>query len=83
MDRMVKNRPNILIFFTILAVGVSFAWLGVQDPSQWPAAVVLYMLGCECCPFFPDHFMYLCPSDILSGCYHQRLLFSLPANSLT
>ena len=52
MDRMVKNRPNILIFFTILAVGVSFAWLGVQDPSQWPAGVVLYMLGCKCCPFF-------------------------------
>jgi len=38
-------RPNILIFFTILSVGVSFAWLGVQDPSRWPAGVVLYVLG--------------------------------------
>ncbi|KAF8485995.1 MFS general substrate transporter, partial [Russula ochroleuca] len=38
-------RPNILIFFTILPVAVSFAWLSVQDPSQWPAGVVLYILG--------------------------------------
>jgi len=26
-------------------VGVSFAWLGVQHPSQWHVAVVLYILG--------------------------------------
>ncbi|KAN0120753.1 Autophagy-related protein 22-like protein, partial [Russula decolorans] len=38
-------RPNILIFFTILPVAVSFAWLSVQDPSQWPAGVALYILG--------------------------------------
>ncbi|KZT01399.1 uncharacterized protein LAESUDRAFT_739186 [Laetiporus sulphureus 93-53] len=38
-------RPNITIFFTILAVAVSFAWLGVEDPSQWKAAVALYILG--------------------------------------
>ncbi|OCH88576.1 MFS general substrate transporter [Obba rivulosa] len=38
-------RPNITIFFTILAVAVSFAWLGVEDPSKWQAGVVLYMLG--------------------------------------
>ncbi|QRV89669.1 autophagy-related protein 22 [Ceratobasidium sp. AG-Ba] len=38
-------RPNITIAFTILAVAVSFAWLGVMDPSKWEAGVALYMLG--------------------------------------
>ncbi|THU84193.1 MFS general substrate transporter [Dendrothele bispora CBS 962.96] len=38
-------RPNITIFFTFLAVGVSFAWLGVDDPSQWRAGIALYILG--------------------------------------
>ncbi|KAJ7592886.1 autophagy-related protein 22-like protein [Mycena floridula] len=38
-------RPNINIFFTILAIAVSFAWLGVEDPSQWRAGVGLYILG--------------------------------------
>ncbi|KAJ4477343.1 MFS general substrate transporter [Lentinula aciculospora] len=38
-------RPNITIFFTILAVAVSFSWLGVNDPSQWRAGVALYILG--------------------------------------
>ncbi|CCL99290.1 uncharacterized protein FIBRA_01306 [Fibroporia radiculosa] len=38
-------RPNITIFFTILAVAVSFAWLGVEDPSRWQAGVALYILG--------------------------------------
>ncbi|KAI9463268.1 MFS general substrate transporter [Lactarius psammicola] len=38
-------RPNITIFFTLLAVGVSFAWLGVEDPSQWRTGVALYVLG--------------------------------------
>ena len=41
-------RPNILIFFTVLAVGVSFAWLGVEDPSKWKAAAALYVLGRKC-----------------------------------
>ncbi|KAI0671865.1 autophagy-related protein 22-like protein [Trametes maxima] len=39
-------RPNITIFFTVLAVAVSFAWLGVDDPSRWQAGVALYILGC-------------------------------------
>ncbi|KAF8141086.1 autophagy-related protein 22-like protein [Mycena galopus ATCC 62051] len=39
------SRPNITIFFTILAVGVSFAWLGVEDPDQWRSGVALYILG--------------------------------------
>ncbi|KAI0034735.1 MFS general substrate transporter [Vararia minispora EC-137] len=38
-------RPNITIFFTLLAVGISFAWLGVDDPSRWRAGVALYILG--------------------------------------
>ncbi|KAJ3720826.1 MFS general substrate transporter [Lentinula guzmanii] len=38
-------RPNITIFFTILAVAVSFAWLGVDDPSQWRAGIPLYIMG--------------------------------------
>ncbi|EIW57691.1 MFS general substrate transporter, partial [Trametes versicolor FP-101664 SS1] len=38
-------RPNITIFFTILAAAVSFAWLGVEDPSKWQAGVALYILG--------------------------------------
>ncbi|KAJ7238591.1 autophagy-related protein 22-like protein [Mycena haematopus] len=39
------SRPNITIFFTILAVAVSFAWLGVEDPDQWRSGVALYILG--------------------------------------
>ncbi|KIJ67024.1 hypothetical protein HYDPIDRAFT_109018 [Hydnomerulius pinastri MD-312] len=38
-------RPNIAIIFTLVAVAVSFAWLGVEDPSKWQAGVVLYILG--------------------------------------
>lgn len=38
-------RPNITIFFTVLAIAVSFAWLGVDHPSQWQAATALYVLG--------------------------------------
>ncbi|KAF9234219.1 MFS general substrate transporter [Melanogaster broomeanus] len=38
-------RPNITIIFTLVAVAVSFAWLGVDDPSKWQAGVVLYVLG--------------------------------------
>ncbi len=44
MTRYIR-RPNIAIFFTILAVAVSFAWLGVEDPSRWEAGVALYILG--------------------------------------
>jgi MFS-type transporter involved in bile tolerance (Atg22 family) len=39
-------RPNITIFFTFVAVAVSFAWLGVENPDQWHAGVALYILGC-------------------------------------
>ncbi|CAK5268199.1 unnamed protein product [Mycena citricolor] len=38
-------RPNITVFFTLLAVAVSFAWLGVEDASHWRVGVALYILG--------------------------------------
>lgn len=38
-------RPNITVIFTLVAVAVSFAWLGVEDPSKWQAGVALYILG--------------------------------------
>jgi len=41
------SRPNITIFFTVAAVIISFAWLGVEDASKWQAGVVLYILGCK------------------------------------
>ena len=43
----VLSRPNITIFFTILAVCVSFAWLKVDTPDQWRAGIALYILGCK------------------------------------
>ena len=42
-----RSRPNILIFFTVLAVAVGFAWLGVEEPSKWRSANVLYQFGCK------------------------------------
>jgi hypothetical protein len=44
-------RPNITIFFTVLAIGVSFAWLGVENPAQWRSGVALYVLGLIRCIF--------------------------------
>lgn len=44
---LTRSRPNITIVFTLVAVAVSFAWLGVEDPSKWQAGVVLYILGCK------------------------------------
>ncbi|KAF9048575.1 autophagy-related protein 22-like protein [Panaeolus papilionaceus] len=40
-------RPQITVLFTVMAVAVSFAWLGVEDPSKWQAATALYVLGCK------------------------------------
>lgn len=42
-----RIRPNITIIFTLVAVAVSFAWLGVDDPAQWEAGIALYILGCK------------------------------------
>ena len=66
----------------MLSVGISFAWLGVQHPSQWPVAVALYILGCKSCvPVLPSH-VYLCHSDIIPGRYHPKLLVDPAANPL-
>ena len=38
-------RPYILIFWSIIAFGLGFGWLGVHHPEQWPTATGLYMIG--------------------------------------
>ncbi|WWD16286.1 hypothetical protein CI109_100712 [Kwoniella shandongensis] len=38
-------RPHITTAFTILTWAVSFAWLGVEQPSKWQAGTALYILG--------------------------------------
>ncbi|KDE02898.1 hypothetical protein MVLG_06583 [Microbotryum lychnidis-dioicae p1A1 Lamole] len=38
-------RPWILIFWTTVAIAVSFAWLGVDTPDKWQAATALYIIG--------------------------------------
>ncbi len=39
-------RPYILIVFTALTIGLSFAWLGTTDPASWdPTGTALYILG--------------------------------------
>ena len=39
-------RPWILIVFTALSIGISFAWLGATSPSSWdPTGTALYILG--------------------------------------
>ncbi|KAJ9479449.1 Autophagy-related protein 22 [Pseudozyma hubeiensis] len=40
-----KNRPYILIVCTVVAIAVSFAWLGVTRPEQWQVGTGLYMVG--------------------------------------
>lgn len=40
-----KNRPYILIASTVVAIAVSFAWLGVTQPEQWQTGIGLYMVG--------------------------------------
>ncbi|KAF8525933.1 vacuole effluxer Atg22 like-domain-containing protein [Hysterangium stoloniferum] len=39
------GKPNITIAFTLVAVAVSFGWLGVIDPSKWKIGVGLYVVG--------------------------------------
>ncbi|KIS68995.1 uncharacterized protein UMAG_02974 [Mycosarcoma maydis] len=40
-----KKRPYILIVCTVVAIAISFAWLGVTKPQQWQLATGLYMVG--------------------------------------
>lgn len=39
------GRRWILVFWSLLAFGIGFAWLGVHDPEQWQTAAGLYMVG--------------------------------------
>lgn len=38
-------RPWILFFWTMVAFGLGFGWLGVHTSDKWPVAVGLYMVG--------------------------------------
>lgn len=38
-------RPWILIFWSVVAFGLGFGWLGVHHAEQWPTATGLYMIG--------------------------------------
>ncbi|KEF53743.1 uncharacterized protein A1O9_10144 [Exophiala aquamarina CBS 119918] len=38
-------RPWILIFWSIVAFGLGFGWLGVHTEDKWPVATGLYMVG--------------------------------------
>ncbi|KAI1272645.1 autophagy-related protein 22-like protein [Xylaria sp. FL0933] len=43
-----SGRRWVLFFWSVLAYGVGFAWLGVHDPSRWQAGVALYIVGLIC-----------------------------------
>lgn len=38
-------RPNILIFLSIVAYAIGFAWLAVHDPAKWHVGAGLYIVG--------------------------------------
>ncbi|KAI1608700.1 UMF1 family MFS transporter [Exophiala viscosa] len=38
-------RPWILVFWSIVAFAIGFAWLGVHTEDKWPTATGLYMVG--------------------------------------
>ncbi|RKU43284.1 hypothetical protein DL546_006437 [Coniochaeta pulveracea] len=39
------GRRWILVFWSLVAFGIGFAWLGVDKPEQWHTAAALYMVG--------------------------------------
>ncbi|KAI1328102.1 autophagy-related protein 22-like protein [Xylariaceae sp. FL0255] len=41
-------RRWILLFWSILAYAIGFAWLGVHDPSKWQQGIALYIVGLIC-----------------------------------
>ncbi|KAI0799497.1 autophagy-related protein 22-like protein [Xylaria sp. FL0064] len=43
-----SGRRWVLFFWSVIAYGVGFAWLGVHDPSRWQAGVALYIIGLIC-----------------------------------
>lgn len=38
-------RPWILIFWSVVAFALGFAWMGVHTAERWPAGIALYMLS--------------------------------------
>ena len=38
-------RPWILIFWSVVAFGLGYGWLGVHTPDKWHIGVGLYMIG--------------------------------------
>lgn len=40
-----KWRPWILIFWSVVAFAVGFAWMGVHTSDKWQAGTALYMIG--------------------------------------
>lgn len=39
------GRRWVLVFWSVVAFAIGFAWLGVHDPSKWKAGAALYVLG--------------------------------------
>ncbi|KAI0433247.1 autophagy-related protein 22-like protein [Xylaria sp. FL1042] len=43
-----SGRRWVLFFWSVVAFGVGFAWLGVHSPDRWRAGVALYIVGLIC-----------------------------------
>ncbi|KAI1339973.1 autophagy-related protein 22-like protein [Xylariaceae sp. FL0016] len=43
-----SGRRWILVFWSVLAWAIGFAWLGVHDPSRWRIGAGLYIVGLIC-----------------------------------
>lgn len=39
------GRRWVLVFWSVVAFGIGFAWLGVHEPSKWRAGAALYVVG--------------------------------------
>ncbi|KAB5526418.1 autophagy-related protein 22-like protein [Coniochaeta sp. 2T2.1] len=39
------GRRWVLVFWSVVAFAIGFAWLGVHEPSKWKAGAALYVLG--------------------------------------
>ncbi len=40
-----SGRRWILIFWSLVAYGIGFGWLGVHEPDQWQTGAGLYIIG--------------------------------------
>lgn len=39
------GRRWVLVFWSVVAFGIGFAWLGVHEPEKWRAGAALYVVG--------------------------------------